>query len=105
VLFCVLFVCKYVLPPGNNPTAVNKLSHHNKGLSKIYCFINTEIVRNNTFFLQNFVLIYEGGQEFKGTIDLQHNVMCQDKCRQADRRQTCVLMNQATRVPALLITY
>jgi hypothetical protein len=24
VLFCVLFVCKCVLPPGDNPTAVNK---------------------------------------------------------------------------------
>jgi len=24
VLFYVLFVCKYVLPPGDNPTAVNK---------------------------------------------------------------------------------
>jgi hypothetical protein len=24
VLFCVLFVCKCVLPPGVNPTAVNK---------------------------------------------------------------------------------
>jgi len=24
VLFYVLFVCKCVLPPGNNPTAVNK---------------------------------------------------------------------------------
>jgi len=24
VLFCVLFVCKYVLPPGDNPIAVNK---------------------------------------------------------------------------------
>ena len=26
VLFCVLFVCKCVLPPGDNPTAVNKYS-------------------------------------------------------------------------------
>jgi hypothetical protein len=24
VLFCVLFVCKCVLPPGDNPSAVNK---------------------------------------------------------------------------------
>jgi len=24
VLFCVLFVCKCVLPPGDNPVAVNK---------------------------------------------------------------------------------
>jgi hypothetical protein len=24
VLFCVLFVCKCVLPPGDNPIAVNK---------------------------------------------------------------------------------
>jgi hypothetical protein len=24
VLFCVLFVCKCVLPPGNNPIAVSK---------------------------------------------------------------------------------
>jgi hypothetical protein len=24
VLFCVLFVCKYVLPPDDNPNAVNK---------------------------------------------------------------------------------
>jgi hypothetical protein len=24
VLFCVLFVCKCLLPPGDNPTAVNK---------------------------------------------------------------------------------
>jgi hypothetical protein len=24
VLFCVLFVCKYLLPPGDNPTSVNK---------------------------------------------------------------------------------
>jgi len=24
VLFCVFFVCKCVLPPGDNPTAVNK---------------------------------------------------------------------------------
>jgi hypothetical protein len=24
LLFYVLFVCKYVLPPGDNPTAVNK---------------------------------------------------------------------------------
>ena len=24
VLFCVLFVCNCVLPPGDNPTAVNK---------------------------------------------------------------------------------
>jgi hypothetical protein len=23
-LFCVLFVCKYVLPPGDNPIAVKK---------------------------------------------------------------------------------
>jgi len=57
-----------------------------KGLSKISCFSNTKIVRNNTFPIQNFVLIYQGGQEFKGTIDLQHNVMSQDKSRQADRR-------------------
>jgi hypothetical protein len=30
VLFCVLFVCKCVLPPGDNPIAVNKyfLSYH-----------------------------------------------------------------------------
>jgi hypothetical protein len=27
VLFCVLFVCKCVLPPGVNPTAVNKISY------------------------------------------------------------------------------
>ena len=31
VLFCVLFVCKCVLPPGDNPTAVNKcISYHIK---------------------------------------------------------------------------
>lgn len=76
-----------------------------KGLSKISCFSNSKTVRNNTFPTQNFVLIYQGVQEFKGTIDLQHNVMSQDKSREADRRQTCVLMNQATHVPALLITY
>jgi len=76
-----------------------------KGLRKISCLSNTKIVRNNTFPIQNFVRICQGGQEFKGTIDLQHNVMSQDKSRQADRRQTCVLMNQATHVPALLITY
>jgi len=31
VLFYVLFVCKCVLPPGNNPIAVNKyiISYHN----------------------------------------------------------------------------
>jgi len=30
VLFCVLFVCKCVQPPGDNPTAVNKyiISYH-----------------------------------------------------------------------------
>jgi len=28
-----------------------------KGVSKISCFSNTKIVRNNTFPLQNFVLI------------------------------------------------
>jgi hypothetical protein len=30
VLFCVLFVCKCVLPPGDNPIAVNKciISYH-----------------------------------------------------------------------------
>jgi hypothetical protein len=28
VLFYVLFVCKCVLPPGNNPTAVNKYHNH-----------------------------------------------------------------------------
>ena len=30
VVFCVLFVCKYVLPPGENPTVVNKyiVSYH-----------------------------------------------------------------------------
>jgi len=29
VLFCVLFVCKCVLPPGDNPVAVNKyISYH-----------------------------------------------------------------------------
>jgi hypothetical protein len=76
-----------------------------KGLSKISCYRNTKIARNNTLPIQNFVLIYQGGQEFKGTIDLQHKVMSQDKSLQADRRQTCVLMNQATHVPALLITY
>jgi hypothetical protein len=27
VLFCVLFVCKCVLPPGDNPNAVNKIYH------------------------------------------------------------------------------
>ena len=27
VLFYVLFVCKCVLPPGDNPTAVNKIYH------------------------------------------------------------------------------
>jgi len=27
VLFYVLFVCKYVLPPGDNPIAVNKIYH------------------------------------------------------------------------------
>lgn len=76
-----------------------------KGLSKISCLNNSNIVRNNTFPIQNFVLICQGGQEVKDTIDLQQNVMSQDKSRQADRRQTCVLMNQATHVPALLITY
>ena len=74
-----------------------------KGL--ISCFCNTKIVRNNMCPIQNFVLIYQGGQEFKGTIDLQHKIMSQDKSRQADGRQTCVLMNQATHVPTLLITY
>jgi len=39
VLFCVLFVCKCVLPPGDNPIAVNKyiISYHyiiNKMLNK-----------------------------------------------------------------------
>jgi len=28
VLFYALFVCKCVLPPGDNPTAVNKYHHH-----------------------------------------------------------------------------
>jgi hypothetical protein len=28
VLFCVMFVCKCVLPPGDNPIAVNKYHHH-----------------------------------------------------------------------------
>jgi hypothetical protein len=29
VLFCVLFVCKCVLPPGDNPIAVNKYMNIN----------------------------------------------------------------------------
>jgi hypothetical protein len=28
VLFCVLFVCKCVLPPGDNPIAVNKYTYY-----------------------------------------------------------------------------
>jgi hypothetical protein len=38
VLFYVLFVCKCVLPPGDNPTAVNKyiiLYHISQGLQYI----------------------------------------------------------------------
>jgi len=36
VLFYVLFVCKCVLPPGDNPTAVNKyiIYHNLQGLCK-----------------------------------------------------------------------
>jgi len=30
VLFCLLFVCKYVLPPGDNPIAVNKCKYIKK---------------------------------------------------------------------------
>jgi hypothetical protein len=70
--------------------------------SKIYCFSNKKVVR--TYSHSKF-RTYQGGQEFKGTKDLQPHVMSQDKSGQADRRQTCVLMNQATHVPALLITY
>ena len=46
VLFCVLFVCKCVLPPGDNPIAVNKyimsylsggsLLHRQRDLSRVW---------------------------------------------------------------------
>ena len=69
-----------------------------RDLSKVSCFSNTKIVRINTFPIQNFIPIYQKGQEFKGTTGVQPNIMSQDKSGQADRRQTCVLMNQATHV-------
>jgi hypothetical protein len=37
VLFCVLFVCKCVLPPGDNPIAVNKYIIL---LSCVYMFVS-----------------------------------------------------------------
>ena len=50
VLFYVLFVCKCVLPPGDNPIAVNKYiisypiyKHNWRNISTIYIYIYTYI--------------------------------------------------------------
>jgi hypothetical protein len=37
LLFCVLFVCKCALPPGDNPTAVNKYNNNNNNYYYYYC--------------------------------------------------------------------
>ena len=37
VLFCLLFVCKCVLPPGDNPIAVNKCIISRWSLSSFLC--------------------------------------------------------------------
>jgi hypothetical protein len=42
VLFCVLVVCKCVLPPGDNPTAVNKCI--------VYCIYVSKDVRTRRYF-------------------------------------------------------
>jgi len=53
VLFYVLFVCKCVLPPGDNPIAVNKyiISYHIIPRSvisqKIWIFISTSLTTSN----------------------------------------------------------
>jgi hypothetical protein len=44
-LFCVLFVCKCVLPPGDNPIAVNKY------IIIIIIIIKTNILLPNTNIL------------------------------------------------------
>jgi hypothetical protein len=44
VLFYVLFVCKCVLPPGDNPIAVNKYHHHQTFYRKIrHIFYDTPL--------------------------------------------------------------
>jgi hypothetical protein len=44
VLFCVLFVCKYVLPPGDNPFTVNKnISYKKKACSRNHCCLGRAI--------------------------------------------------------------
>jgi len=53
VLFYVLFVCKCVLPPGDNPTAVNKYIK----------YINFEFI--HLFYNETFESFYEKNyQEF-----------------------------------------
>ena len=49
VLFYVLFVCKWVLPPADNPTAVNKyikyqIRHINAECGKVQNFLRTQQV-------------------------------------------------------------
>ena len=57
VLFCVLFVCKCMLPPGDNPTAVNKyiLSYPAKGQIDPHLISCCKI---SLFFLHFLFLFY-----------------------------------------------
>ena len=50
VLFYVLFVCKYVLPPGDNPIAVNKYI--------ISYIINHASLGRPTFLLSSLLVLY-----------------------------------------------
>jgi O-antigen ligase len=48
VLFYVLFVCKCILPPGDNPTAVNK---YIKRIDTSTCSLSLETIRLNLYSL------------------------------------------------------